>query len=48
MEDAPPTSAATARALLARMVDNGLETAQEELDAVFQHLMATYVEAGSG
>jgi len=42
-----PTSAAQVGELIARMVDNGLNVPALDIEAVFQHLMTTYVDAGS-
>ncbi len=42
LEDAPPQSAADARALVLRMVDNGLRATQPELEAIMAYLTATY------
>jgi cytochrome c2 len=44
VEEAPPRDAAAVRALVARMVDNGLEASAAELHLVEEHLRRTYVE----
>ena len=42
VQNAPPQSAGDARALVLRMVDNGLQATQSELEAVMAYLTATY------
>jgi mono/diheme cytochrome c family protein len=39
---APPRSTVEVTELIARMVDNGLSAPARDIDAVFQHLLATY------
>ena len=42
VQNAPPQSAAEARALVLRMVGNGLQATQPELEAIMAYLTATY------
>ena len=42
VQNAPPQSAADARALVLRMVDNRLQATQPELEAIMAYLTATY------
>lgn len=42
VSEAPPATAAEARELIGRMVDNGLIVSSEEIEAIFQHLVETY------
>lgn len=44
IERRPPTSAEEARALVARMVENGLDARQEDLEQVVSYLAKTYVK----
>mgnify|MGYP001576015911 CR=1 FL=1 len=45
VDQSPPRTAAQVRALIKRMVENGMEASRRDLELIRFHLVKTFVEA---